>query len=628
MIFDAEGDSLYPSKFHVISYNDNGEIKSLTSYDEMREWLLKQPLLIGHNILLWDIPHLERVLEIKITARIIDTLALSWYIFPKRKIYGLEAFGEYYNIPKPPITDWENLSLEEYVHRCETDVRINTELWKDIINRFSVLYDIEEEKVINLPIVHYLMFKMDCALEQENSKWRLDKDYCEKSLFKLQNIKEEKETVLSQVMPHITKQVLRPPPAKPYKKDGTLSVTGCKWKKYLDERGLTWPHLVPIYVDGLIEPPNPSSPVQVKDWLFSLGWEPSTFKEVKDEWGNIKKIPQVKLQNSPDLCPSVLALIEQEPAIEELQGLSVVNHRIGILTGFLKNVGEDGKLKARVQGFTNTLRFKHTEIVNLPGVDKLYGEEMRGSLICDEGNLLVGSDMRALEDLTKRHYMYPYDPEYVKEMSTPGYDPHLDLAVRAKAITEEDLQFYKECDNTKEGLGDNALTQFKTLKKLRHLYKTTNYGATYGIREAKLSRDLRVAEKTAKALLDAYWERNWAIKKVAEDCVVKEIGDQKWLYNPVSKFWYSLRYEKDRFSTLNQGTGVYCFDLWIREFRKERKQLTAQFHDEVILEIREKQLKLAKKMLNKAIDKVNDILKLNIKLEIDIKSGKRYSDIH
>jgi DNA polymerase III alpha subunit (gram-positive type) len=149
MIFDAEGDSLYPSKFHVISYNDNGEIKSLTSYDEMREWLLKQPLLIGHNILLWDIPHLERVLEIKITARIIDTLALSWYIFPKRKIYGLEAFGEYYNIPKPPITDWENLSLEEYVHRCETDVRINTELWKDIINRFSVLYDIEEEKVIN-----------------------------------------------------------------------------------------------------------------------------------------------------------------------------------------------------------------------------------------------------------------------------------------------------------------------------------------------------------------------------------------------------------------------------------------------------------------------------------------------
>jgi hypothetical protein len=34
-----------------------------------------------------------------------------------------------------------------------------------------------------------------------------------------------------------------------------------------------------------------------------------------------------------------------------------------------------------------------------------------------------------------------------------------------------------------------------------------------------------------------------------------------WLYNPVSKFWYSAIY-KDIFSTLNQGTGVYCFDTW------------------------------------------------------------------
>ena len=50
--------------------------------------------------------------------------------------------------------------------------------------------------------------------------------------------------------------------------------------------------------------------------------------------------------------------------------------------------------------------------------------------------------------------------------------------------------------------------------------------------------------------------------------------------------WYSLRFDKDRFSTLNQGTGAYCFDTWVKYILSKRPQLTGQFHDEVILEIK------------------------------------------
>lgn len=129
-VFDCEADGLYPSKFYVLSYQEGDEVVSLTSHEEMKEWLLSQKVLVGHNITLWDIPQLERVLKIKITARIIDTLALSWYLYPLRQIHGLDWWGKELGVEKPKIDNWYDLSLEEYVHRCEEDVKINTLLWE------------------------------------------------------------------------------------------------------------------------------------------------------------------------------------------------------------------------------------------------------------------------------------------------------------------------------------------------------------------------------------------------------------------------------------------------------------------------------------------------------------------
>ncbi|MNV38782.1 hypothetical protein D3C71_1303450 [compost metagenome] len=101
-----------------------------------------------------------------------------------------------------------------------------------------------------------------------------------------------------------------------------------------------------------------------------------------------------------------------------------------------------------------------------------------------------------------------------------------------------------------------------------------------------------------------------------------------WLFNPVSELWYSLRYEKDRFSTLNQGTGVYCFDKWIMEFRKTRPQLTGQFHDEVILTVKVGYREQVVKLLKDAIKVVNSELKMNRELDVDVQFGQSYAGIH
>jgi len=624
-VFDVEADGLFPTKFYVLSYQEGDEVISLTSHEEMKDWLLSQKVLVGHNIILFDIPQLERVLKIKITARLIDTLALSWYLYPERQRHGLAWWGKELGVDKPEVEDWFNLPLEVYVDRCQEDVKINTLLWEKQKAYLSSLYNTDKPE--SLGIVGYLMFKMDCAREQERSKWKLDIDWCKEAKERLEAEQQPRIDALRLAMPMVQKSVLKSPPAKPYKKDGTLSVEGAKWQKYLLDQGLTKTHSLPIYVVTKEEEPNPNSPSQIKDWLFSLGWEPITFKFVKEDDGTERKIPQIKLPDSPDICPSVLELAEEEPAILELEGLSIIKHRLGVLNGFLENVDEEGCLKARVQGFTNTLRFKHTEIVNLPGVGKPYGKEMRGCLVAREGYELVGTDMVSLEDNTKRHFMYFHDPDYVKEMSDPSFDPHLDLAIRAGAVDAEDVKLYKENKDDKN-LGANLLSVILSVTGLRKSYKVVNYSSVYGVGAKKLARELKCSVAKAKDMLEKYWQRNWAVKTVAEGCEVKRVNGQMWLYNPVSKFWYSLRNDKDRFSTLNQGTGVYCFDSWIKECRKRRPQLTAQFHDETISEVREGFAAKLQALQQEAIDAVNDKLKLNITLAIDSHVGKRYSEIH
>ena len=61
---------------------------------------------------------------------------------------------------------------------------------------------------------------------------------------------------------------------------------------------------------------------------------------------------------------------------------------------------------------------------------------------------------------------------------------------------------------------------------------------------------------------------------------------------------------------------------------QKRKQITAQFHDEVILELQEAKQEEVSLLLKEAIQKVNKLLKLNSELDCDVSFGTDYSQIH
>ena len=612
-VFDIETNGFLDvmTKIHVLAYQreDMEEPVFTHDYDEMRKFFLTEDVVIGHNIIRFDNPAIEKLLGIKVNCQVIDTLGLSWYLNHERDRHGLEWYGEDYGIPKPKVVDWDSLTPEDYAHRCVEDVKINMRLWKNLNYKLGKLYSDEAGKQ---RLISYLNFKLECAALQEQMGWKLDVEKATRYAGQLTVMKEDKTHQLAQIMPKKInyKKVSRP--KLMYKKDGSLSSRGEAWLDLLNQNGQRETTQT-INVIASTEVANPGSTDQVKDWLWSLGWQPETYKFTRNkETGEEKMIPQVRKDG--ELCNSVKKLIEVDSSVEVLEGLTVLTHRLGIFTGFLES-HRDCYLRASIAGLTNTLRFKHMKpLVNLPGVDKVWGKEIRECLIAPDGYTLCGADMVSLEDTTKRHYMKPLDPDYVAEMSKEGFDPHLDLAKHAGVITQNDIDMHNSGE--------------RSLKALRKNYKVVNYSATYGIGASKLARETGMSLSEAANLLEAFWSRNWSVEAVAKDLQVRDVNGSMWLKNPVSGFWYSLRSDKDRFSTLNQGTGVFCFDSWLAICIKNGIKAIGQFHDEVIALVPNGQEEETATIMKGAIQRLNTKLALNVPLDVDPQFGNNYAEIH
>lgn len=617
-------------------------------------------VFIIHNAYTFDIHALNLFGVNTDNMKVIDTLPLSWYLHQERERHGLEWWGEDFGVPKPKVDDWENLSQEEYDNRVVEDCKIQRLLWMKLCNEFAEIYGCSTQvDVFNHPAFRYLQFKSKQLSEQFRVKWKFDVEGGKKLFDFLEKELEERSKKLAEVMPKVAKKAKRKRPKEPYKINGELSEAGKRWKAVTELSGYDFDYGGEIEVVVGYNEPNPNSSSQVKSWLDSLGWEPETFEYKREPNGSVRKIPQINKKNSGGLvCDSVERLIEENPSVEALKGLGIAKHRFGMIKGWLEN-HENGYIAAGAAGFTNTLRLKHRNLVNIPSGRVPYGKDLRSLLVAREGCSLVGSDLSSLENRWKFHYQMPLDPEFVKSQMSDDFDPHLALAVAGGLLTVDDMNFYKiieskykipEDQYTDELIGrlakaeeDDEWTEseIKRIGKIRGVGKQANYALQYGSGVETLARTAKIAVSQARKLKDGYDKLNWTIPKIAAAQRVKAFGTGKYLLNKANGVWYPLKAEKDRFSTLIQGSGAFTLDLWllkifeIREaaiksgrLSKGKMDLLGQFHDECIFECYDEDIQVCRDIIAEAMVKVNEVLRLNVELSCDIKNGKTYYEIH
>ena len=133
------------------------------------------------------------------------------------------------------------------------------------------------------------MIVLDCRKSQDLKQ---TKDFLLETKAQLSEKIEAAKLELEAVMPKVPEYGVKKKPAKPYKKNGDLSASGEAWNgvvKLVGAKDVNG-NLIAQQIEGSedlkvlkgYKDPNINSPEQLKDWFFSLGWTPKTFKFVKD----------------------------------------------------------------------------------------------------------------------------------------------------------------------------------------------------------------------------------------------------------------------------------------------------------------------------------------------------------
>ena len=392
-VLDIEANGLDPDTVWCIVVRQLGHDDPLTwSGDRLPEfitWLQLQDEceLIGHNLIGYDIPVLEKLLAVDFSkCKITDTLVMSRLANPSREGgHSLDNWGTILNCPKGDHNVWDVFSYD-MLEYCIQDVRVNTLVYKRLL---SELRGFESESI---DLEHEVQ---SIVTQQIKTGWLLDQGKAYNLLATLKEKKNDLEDEVHEVfkpLPTFVKEI-----TPKIKKDGTLSVVGLK---FLGEQ---WETAVAPF--SRIDFPvfNLGSRQQIGRHLQYYGWKPKQFTEtgqaIVDEavLGTVKGIPQA-------------ALIAEYLMIQK---------RVAQVQSWLEAVKDDG----RVHGYVNangavTGRMTHSSpnMGQVPAVYSPYGKQCRDVWTVPEGYKLVGMDASGLELRMLAHYMN--DEVYTNEILT------------------------------------------------------------------------------------------------------------------------------------------------------------------------------------------------------------------
>jgi len=120
----------------VIQDVDTGVIDQYyESENEILQGLLRlqrADLIIGHNIIGFDIPFIKSLYPAWTYKNRLDTLIASYLLYPERALHSLESYAKSSKFDKVQIDDWRCLTYE-ILDRCTLDVLLNTDLYISMV---------------------------------------------------------------------------------------------------------------------------------------------------------------------------------------------------------------------------------------------------------------------------------------------------------------------------------------------------------------------------------------------------------------------------------------------------------------------------------------------------------------
>ena len=366
---------------------DTKEVLTLRNptHETLKEFLGGVTHIIGHNIIAFDVPVLDRLLGFdSASVRLTDTLVLSRLCNPSLEGgHSLREWGIRLNLHKGDYDDWSKLT-DEMVDYCVQDVEVTYAVYNRLTAKLAPFGDesIDLEHDVQRVIT-----------KQINNGWLLDQKQAIDLLGTLYDKKLELENSVRDTfkpLPVFIKEIV-----PKYKKDGCLSNVGLKFLG--DDCSLVGGSFSRIdYPDF-----NLGSRQQIGKYLQWFGWKPKDFTE----------------HGQPIVDEKVLSNVKDIPEAQLIGEYLLVQKRIAQVESWVDAVEDDG----RVHGYVNAIgavtgRMTHSSpnMAQVPAGYSPYGKECRACWIVPKGYKLVGCDASGLELRMLAHYMD--DVGYTKEI--------------------------------------------------------------------------------------------------------------------------------------------------------------------------------------------------------------------
>ena len=572
IVFDIEADGLHPNNvWCIVAKELDGKIHTFdnTQIHEGIKFLQEADTLIGHNIIGYDIPVLEKLYDVKFDCKIEDTLVMSRLFNPVRENgHALKAWGWRVGMLKQEQPEDFDSYTPEMLEYCIQDVKLNEAVYN---------YLIKEGKIFSPDSVKLEHEVAKIIKEQEKTGFFFN---TQKAMELLAELKAKQLKVEEEVHSTFKPKLIDDKLVTPYvKKDGTLSKRGLTDEEY--ETCIKQNNFEPFMRQKLVDF-NLGSRKQIGEYLIDFGWKPVKFtptgQPIVDE-GTLKKIEHIR-------------------EAKLIADFLLYQKRIAQVTSWIDELKDDRVHGSVIPNGTITGRMTHRNpnMAQVPNAGSPYGKECRSCWTVPKGYKLVGIDASSLELRMLAHYMD--DSDYIEEVIN----------------------------------GDIHTTNQKLAGlKTRDQAKTFIYALVYGAGDAKIGSVAGGGLKKGKELKQTFFKNLPSLRTLKDK--VQKASERGFLKGLDGRKIYVRSQHAALNTLLQGGGAIVmkkamCILQDLINLNILDAKFVANIHDEWQIQVKEYQADFVGRLGVEAIEKASEYFNMRCPLTGEYKIGENWYETH